>query len=31
VGDYLSTYTVHHDVPLVVVVALGHRRDVDEP
>ncbi len=28
VGDYRIIYTVHHDVLLVVVVAVGHRRDV---
>lgn len=27
VGDYRIIYTVHDDVLLVVVVALGHRRD----
>jgi mRNA interferase RelE/StbE len=30
VGDYRILYTVHDDVLLVVVVALGHRRDVYE-
>lgn len=28
VGDYRIIYTVHDDVLLVVVVRLGHRRDV---
>lgn len=28
VGDYRIVYTVHNDVLLVVVVTLGHRRDV---
>ena len=28
VGDYRILYTVDHDVLLVVVVTLGHRRDV---
>lgn len=28
VGDYRIIYTVHDDVLLVVVVTLGHRRDV---
>ena len=28
VGDYRVIYTVHHDVLLVVVVTLGHRRDI---
>lgn len=28
VGDYRIIYTVHNDVLLVVVVTLGHRRDV---
>lgn len=28
VGDYRIVYTVQHDVLLVVVVRLGHRRDV---
>lgn len=28
VGDYRILYTVQEDVLLVVVVALGHRRDV---
>ena len=28
VGDYRIIYTVHDDVLVVVVVALGHRRDV---
>lgn len=28
VGDYRVIYTVHDDMLLVVVVALGHRRDV---
>ena len=27
-GDYRIIYTVHDDVLLVVVVTLGHRRDV---
>jgi mRNA interferase RelE/StbE len=30
VGDYRIIYTVHDDVLLVVVVALGHRRHVYE-
>ena len=30
VGDYRILYTVDDDVLLVVVVALGHRRDVYE-
>ncbi len=30
VGDYRIIYTVSDDVLLVVVVALGHRRDVYE-
>jgi mRNA interferase RelE/StbE len=30
VGDYRVLYTVHDDVLLVVVVTLGHRRDVYE-
>ena len=28
VGDYRIIYTIHDDVLLVVVVALGHRREV---
>lgn len=28
VGDYRIVYTVHDDVLLIVVVTLGHRRDV---
>jgi mRNA interferase RelE/StbE len=28
VGDYRIIYTVHDDVLLVVVITLGHRRDV---
>jgi mRNA interferase RelE/StbE len=28
VGDYRVIYTIHDDVLLVVVVTLGHRRDV---
>ena len=28
VGDYRIIYTVEDDVLLIVVVALGHRRDV---
>jgi mRNA interferase RelE/StbE len=28
VGDYRIIYTVHDDVLVVVVVTLGHRRDV---
>jgi mRNA interferase RelE/StbE len=28
VGDYRIIYTVHDDVVLIVVVTLGHRRDV---
>lgn len=28
VGDYRIVYTVHDDVLLVVVIRLGHRRDV---
>ncbi|GAA4622264.1 type II toxin-antitoxin system RelE family toxin [Cellulomonas oligotrophica] len=28
VGDYRIVYSVHDDVLLVVVVTLGHRRDV---
>lgn len=28
VGDYRIIYTVHDDVLLVIVVTLGHRRDV---
>lgn len=28
IGDYRIIYTVHDDVLLVVVVTLGHRRDV---
>ncbi len=28
VGDYRIIYTVHDDVLLVVVVTVGHRRDV---
>ena len=31
VGDYRIIYTVEDDVLLVVVVTLGHRRDVYEP
>lgn len=30
VGNYRILYTVHDDVLLVVVVTLGHRRDVYE-
>jgi mRNA interferase RelE/StbE len=30
VGDYRIIYTVHDDVLRVIVVALGHRRHVDE-
>lgn len=30
VGDYRIIYTIHDDVLLVVVVSLGHRRDVYE-
>lgn len=30
VGDYRIIYTVHDDVLVVVVVTLGHRRDVYE-
>lgn len=30
VGDYRIIYTIHDDVLLVVVVTLGHRRDVYE-
>jgi mRNA interferase RelE/StbE len=30
VGNYRIIYTVHDDVLLVVVVTLGHRRDVYE-
>ena len=28
VGDYRIIYAIHDDVLLIVVVALGHRRDV---
>jgi len=28
VGDYRVIYTINDDVLLVVVVALGHRRDI---
>lgn len=28
VGDYRILYTIHDNVLLVVVVALGHRRDI---
>lgn len=28
IGDYRIIYTVHDDVLLVVVIAVGHRRDV---
>jgi mRNA interferase RelE/StbE len=28
VGDYRIIYTVHDDVLLIVVVALGHRREI---
>jgi mRNA interferase RelE/StbE len=28
VGDWRIIYTVHDDVLLVVVIALGHRREV---
>ena len=28
VGDYRILYTVHDDVLVVVVVTVGHRRDV---
>jgi mRNA interferase RelE/StbE len=28
VGDYRIIYTVHDDLLLIIVVALGHRRDV---
>ena len=28
VSDYWITYTVHDDVLLIVVVQLGHRRDI---
>lgn len=28
VGDYRIVYTVHDDVLLVVVITVGHRRDV---
>jgi len=28
VGDYRVTYTIEDDVLLIVVVTLGHRRDV---
>jgi mRNA interferase RelE/StbE len=31
VGDYRIIYTVEDDVLLVVVVRLGHRRDVYDP
>jgi mRNA interferase RelE/StbE len=30
VGDYRIIYSIHDDVLLIVVVALGHRRDVYE-
>lgn len=30
VGDYRILYTIEDDVLLVVVVTLGHHRDVDE-
>jgi mRNA interferase RelE/StbE len=30
VGDYRIIYTVHDDALLIVVVTLGHRRDVYE-
>lgn len=30
VGDFRIIYTIHDDVLVVVVVALGHRRDVYE-
>ena len=30
VGDYRILYMVHDDVLLVVVVQLGHRRDIYE-
>lgn len=30
IGDYRIHYTVHDDVLVVVVVTLGHRRDVYE-
>lgn len=30
IGDYRILYTVHDDVLVVVVVTLGHRRDVYE-
>ncbi len=30
VGDYRIIYTIHDDVLLVVVVTVGHRRDVYE-
>ena len=29
-GDYRIVYESHDDVLLVLVVALGHRRDIDE-
>lgn len=29
-GDYLVVYEVHDDVLLVLVVAVGHRRDIDQ-
>jgi len=28
VGNYRIIYTIHDDVLLIVVVALGHRKDV---
>ena len=28
VGDYRIIYTIHDDVLLIVVVALGHRREI---
>jgi mRNA interferase RelE/StbE len=30
IGDYRIIYTVHDDLVLIVVVTLGHRRDVYE-
>ncbi len=30
VGDYRVIYTIEDDVLLIVVVTLGHRRDVDD-
>lgn len=30
VGDYRIVYSIHDDVLLIVVIAVGHRRDVYE-